>query len=183
LSDAGFQKSTEARYGTGECIQNNIALGALSNTEPRSQPSPAGTPFVQSALQQAVAALLTTSVSLGSVSLGSVSLGSVSLGSVVFVLDGPAQRAIFSAELSTSGYKKGRVALWLAPCCLLTQPQTLDQLLVALGIFAFQVREMASALANQLEQSPARAFIMFVFVEMFDQRIDAGRQQRNLNFG
>jgi hypothetical protein len=173
LSDAGFQKSTEARYGTGECIQNNIALGALSNTEPRSQPSPAGTPFVQSALQQAVAALLTTSVSLGS----------VSLGSVVFVLDGPAQRAIFSAELSTSGYKKGRVALWLAPCCLLTQPQTLDQLLVALGIFAFQVREMASALANQLEQSPARAFIMFVFVEMFDQRIDAGRQQRNLNFG
>jgi hypothetical protein len=178
LSDAGFQKSTEARYGTGECIQNNIALGALSNTEPRSQPSPAGTPFVQSALQQAVAALLTTSVSLGS-----VSLGSVSLGSVVFVLDGPAQRAIFSAELSTSGYKKGRVALWLAPCCLLTQPQTLDQLLVALGIFAFQVREMASALANQLEQSPARAFIMFVFVEMFDQRIDAGRQQRNLNFG
>jgi hypothetical protein len=117
------------------------------------------------------------------VSLGSVSLGSVFLGSVVFVLDGPAQRAIFSAELSTSGYKKGRVALWLAPCCLLTQPQTLDQLLVALGIFAFQVREMASALANQLEQSPARAFIMFVFVEMFDQRIDAGRQQRNLNFG
>jgi hypothetical protein len=41
---------------------------------------------------------------------------------------------------------------------------------------------MATALTNQLQQTPARPFIVLVLVEMLDQGIDPRRQQRNLNF-
>ena len=55
---------------------------------------------------------------------------------------------------------------------LLAQPQTLDQLLVTLGILAFQIRQMSAALTNQLQQSPARSLIMLVLVEMVEPLSD-----------
>ena len=65
---------------------------------------------------------------------------------------------------------------------LLTQTQALFEFFVTLRVFVLQLRQMATALTDQLEQATARVFGVFMDFEMLDQLIDPGGQKRDLYF-
>ena len=65
---------------------------------------------------------------------------------------------------------------------LLTQTQALFDFFVTLRVFVLQIRQMATALTDQLEQATARVFVVFMHFEMLDQLIDPGGQKRDLHF-
>lgn len=75
------------------------------------------------------------------------------------------------------------VSIYSSVSRLLTQTQALFDLSVTLRIFVFQVRQMATALSNQLEQATTRVFVLFMYLEMLNQLIDPGGQERDLYLG
>ena len=56
---------------------------------------------------------------------------------------------------------------------LFAQTQSLDQRLISLRIFPFEIRQVAPALAHQFEQASPRPFVVFVLVQVINQGIDA----------
>jgi hypothetical protein len=63
-----------------------------------------------------------------------------------------------------------------------TKPQSLDELLVLLGLGRFQIIEELAALIDELDQPAPRRMIAFVSREMLTQSVDPLREERNLNF-
>src|SRR4030095_15212199 len=66
---------------------------------------------------------------------------------------------------------------------LLPNTEPLDQLGVAIRIFALQVVQQASPLTDQLQKAAARVMILRVGLEMLGQVIDALAQERDLYLG
>jgi len=66
---------------------------------------------------------------------------------------------------------------------LLPQPQALHDLQIALLVLAIEIGQMSSALSHQLQQSTPRVLICLVDLEMLDQLVDTGGQQRDLDLG
>ena len=64
---------------------------------------------------------------------------------------------------------------------LLPEAETLDQLVVAVGILAPEVLEQPAPPPDHLEQAAARVVVLRVRLEVLGQVGDAGRQQRDLD--
>ena len=62
------------------------------------------------------------------------------------------------------------------------QAEAIDQGLVTGKIAIFKVAQQALALVDQLQQTAAGVMILLVLFEMAGQVVDAGRQQRDLDF-
>src|SRR5438093_7958826 len=65
---------------------------------------------------------------------------------------------------------------------LLTNPEALDQLGVAVGILALQIVEQPPALADELQQAAPRVVILYVRLEVLGQIVDAFTEERDLHF-
>src|SRR4051812_41401077 len=68
------------------------------------------------------------------------------------------------------------------PGTLATQTQTLDQLVVALGVAVLEIVEKTAALADHLEQAAARMMILRVALEVLGEIGDAFAEDRDLHF-
>jgi hypothetical protein len=66
---------------------------------------------------------------------------------------------------------------------LLAQTQPRDQRKITLIVLALEVREVTTALTNQLQQTAARTFVILVDIQVFDQGVDARGQECDLDFG
>src|SRR2546428_11334183 len=66
---------------------------------------------------------------------------------------------------------------------LLSDVEPLDQVRVALRVFAFEVVEQAAAFADEHQQPAARMMILGVCLEVFGQVIDAFAENGDLHFG
>ena len=64
---------------------------------------------------------------------------------------------------------------------LLSDVQPLDEIGVALGVFALEVIEQPSSLSYQLQQPPAGMVILCVDLEMLGEVVDALAEERDLN--
>ena len=58
-------------------------------------------------------------------------------------------------------------------CALTTQPETADDLVIALYVYALEVIEKTSALRDHLEQAAPRMIILLMGLEMLGQLVDA----------
>ncbi len=65
---------------------------------------------------------------------------------------------------------------------LATQAQALDQCLVTRGIFLLEIAEQAATLVDHHQQTAAGVMILLVHLEMLGQVVDAGGEQRHLDF-
>src|SRR2546423_1882855 len=65
---------------------------------------------------------------------------------------------------------------------LLADAEPLDQLCVAIAVFAFEVIEQPAPLTDQLQQSAPRMMILDVRLEVLGQVADAFAEQRDLDF-
>jgi hypothetical protein len=65
---------------------------------------------------------------------------------------------------------------------LLTYAEALDEIGVALGVFALEVIEQPPTLAYQFQQSPAGVMILCVDLEMLGEVVDPLAEERDLNF-
>jgi hypothetical protein len=64
---------------------------------------------------------------------------------------------------------------------LLPQSQSPDDISVAFRVLSIQIRQLAPALSNQLQQPSPRMFVVLVVLEVLDQVIDSGRKQCDLH--
>jgi hypothetical protein len=64
---------------------------------------------------------------------------------------------------------------------LFPQTQSPDDVSIAFRILSIQIRQVTPALTDQLQQSPSRMFVVLVVLQVLDQVIDPGRQQRDLD--
>src|SRR5690349_21282922 len=65
---------------------------------------------------------------------------------------------------------------------LLADAESADQFRVAFRVFALEVIEEASALADQLQKAAARVMILRVRLEVLCEVVDALAEERHLNF-
>src|SRR5689334_12506403 len=82
-----------------------------------------------------------------------------------------------SAQHARGAFRRREVKLGLT-----TQAETLDQGLVARGIFFLQITEQAATLIHHLEQTAAGVMILLVGLEVRGEVFDAGREQCDLDF-
>jgi hypothetical protein len=59
---------------------------------------------------------------------------------------------------------------------LLTQPQAVHDLQIAMLVLAIEIGQMSSALSYQLQQPIPGVFVSLVDLEMLDQLVDTGSQ-------
>jgi hypothetical protein len=64
----------------------------------------------------------------------------------------------------------------------LAQTKLLDYLMILPVVFSLEVIEHLAALADELQQPTPRMMILDVRLEVIGQPVDAGRQQRDLDF-
>jgi len=64
---------------------------------------------------------------------------------------------------------------------LTTQAETIDDLVIALNIYALEVVQKTPALRDHLEQAAPRMVIFLVRLEMLGQLVNALAEQRNLH--
>ncbi len=70
-----------------------------------------------------------------------------------------------------------------APCVLLLpEAESFDQTTIAIFVSTLEIFEVALALANQHEQTPATMMVLFVGFEMAGKPVDALGQERYLHF-
>lgn len=67
--------------------------------------------------------------------------------------------------------------------CLLANAEFVDDVLVALGIVAFEVIEQAAALAYHHQETAAGGVILLVRLEVFRQLSDTFAEHRDLHLG
>ncbi len=70
----------------------------------------------------------------------------------------------------------------MPPALLLTNAQLLNNCAVALEIFAHEIVEQAAPLADQLQKAAARGKILGMALQVLGQRINAVREDGNLDF-
>jgi hypothetical protein len=65
---------------------------------------------------------------------------------------------------------------------LATEPELLDELLVARFVFALEVIEQIAAVGNLTEKAVARAVILFIGLEVFGERLNLTGEDGDLYF-
>ena len=80
------------------------------------------------------------------------------------------------------GCEKGATVA-VAPKILLTDTQLGDQSTVTVDILVCQIVQHLAALTNHHQQTTAGVVVVLVYAQMVSQLVDAGSQDRNLNFG
>jgi hypothetical protein len=66
---------------------------------------------------------------------------------------------------------------------LATQPQTLNQFTVGVGILPAQVLQVTAALTDEFKQPAAAVFVVLMNLEVFGELFNAGGQDGDLDFG
>src|SRR6267142_466384 len=74
------------------------------------------------------------------------------------------------------------IGIQWAPRKSLAQAKLLDQLVILSVVLPLEVIEHLAALADELQQSAPRMVILDVRLEVIGQPVDAGREQRHLDF-
>src|ERR1700730_190182 len=66
---------------------------------------------------------------------------------------------------------------------LLADPQSVDELLVAVAVLRLEIVEQTAPLADQLEQAAPRVVVLLVRLEVLGEVVDPLRQERHLHLG